>query len=323
MAFTNMHNIGLPMAVMLAADGYNHNEDVISVTQLIKPLRELILTDRVARLNVPTPDPDIIQMYKSRVGTAIHAYAETVWLDDKLRNLGLEALGIPEKTRDKIVVNPEKVLKGQIPVYVEVTGYRKILGYEIRGTADVIFNGRLGDYKKTSPLSYKDDSKNYKYALQGSIYRWIMEDKVKENSMSIFEMYDEWTSFKAGDPNYPPAQVVDKNIPLLSIADTERYIKTKIKDLNKYFDSPDEDIPECTDEELWRKNPVFKYYKNPASKTRSSGNFNTYAEAYAKKEEDGHVGEIVEVKSKAIACRYCNAYPICQQAKRLEQSGNL
>ena len=321
--FTNGTNISLPMAVMLAADGYNHNEDVISVTQLIKPLRELILTDRISKLNVPTSDPDIISMYKSRVGTAIHAYAETVWLNEDLRNKGLDALGIPKKTRDKIVVNPEKVKKGELAVYVEKTGYREILGYEIRGTADVIFFGRLGDYKKTSPLSYRDSAKNHKYALQGSIYRWIMHDLIIEDNMSIFEMYDEWTAFKTNDPNYPPAQVVEKNIPLLSLRDTEKYIKDKINSLNKYFDAPDDEIPECTDADLWRRKPVFKYYKDPTKKARSTGNFDTYEEAYARKSADGNVGVIDEVKSKAVACRYCPAFPICQQAKRLEQSGQL
>lgn len=323
MAFTNLHNIGLPMAVMLAADGYNHNEDVISVTQLIKPLRELILSDRMASLNIPTVDPDIIGMYKSRVGTAIHAYAETVWLNDELRNSALEQLGVPKKTRDKIVVNPEKVTKGQHAVYVEKTGYREIMGYELRGTADVIYFGRLGDYKKTSPLSYKDDAKNTKYSLQGSIYRYIMPDLIKEDTMSIFEMYDEWVPFKTNDPNYPPAQVVEKIIPLMSLTETERYIKNKINDLNKYFDADDADIPECTDDDLWRKKPVFKYYKNPESKSRSTANFDNYEDAFRRKEADGHVGVIDEIKSKAVACRYCNAFPICQQAKRLEQAGQL
>ena len=323
MEYSNNHNLGLPIAVVLAADGYNHNDDVISVTQLIKPLRELILTERVRNLNVPTADPDVINMYKSRVGTAIHAYAESVWLNEELRNAALVSLGIPKKTIEKIVVNPEEVKKGQLPVYVEYTGYREILGYEIRGTADVIYFGRLGDYKKTSPLSYKDQAKNYKYSLQGSIYRWIMQDKIEEDTMSIFEMYEEWTPYKASDPNYPPAQVVEKVIPLLSLTDTERYIKNKIKELNKYFDVPDSEIPECSDEELWRRKPVFKYYKNPNSKTRSTGNFDTYEEAFARKEADGHVGIIEEIKSKAVACRFCPAFPICEQAKRLEQTGQL
>lgn len=325
MGFTNSSNLSLPIAVFLASDSYPHDETVLSVTKLIKPVRELILTDRVQLGDqVHVVEADILQQYKSRVGTAIHHYIETVWKDDVLRNSALEALGIPEKTRKKILVNPTgKVPNGSYPIYLEHTGFKDVLGYNMRGTADVIFNGRLGDFKKTSPLSYKDEGKNHKYHLQGSLYKYIMPDLIKDDHMDIFEMYEEWTRYKAGTPDYPPAQVVQKAIPLMDIGQTDRYVKGKINLINKLYDAPDSDLPECTDQDLWRGNSVYKYYKDPNKRTRSTANFDNFKDAMLRQHQEGNVGVVEEVKAKAKACHYCDAFPICQQARSLEQQGLL
>ena len=323
MALTNEHNLPLPIAVFLASDSYNHNDDVVSVTKFIKPIRELLLTDRVDQSKIYVAPQDVMHQYKSRVGTSIHHYIEHVWLNKELRDQALVNLGLPQKTIDKIVVNPDQVLKGQVPVYVEKTGFRDIDGYQFRGTADVIFNGRLGDYKKTSPMSYKDTAKDKKYMLQGSLYRLIMPKLITDDRMDIYEMYEEWNRHKAGSTDYPPAQVVAKEIQLMDLGQTERFVKQKIKLIEDLYDAPQADIPECTDEDLWRKPPIYKYYKNPEKRDRSTGNFDTYQEAMSRKAQDGNVGVVVEVKSKVMACNYCPALPVCDQAKRLAATGEL
>lgn len=323
MALTNQFNLPLPIAVFLASDSYNHNDDVVSVTKFIKPIRELILTDRVDQTKIYVPPDDVMNQYKSRVGTSIHHYIEHIWLNKELRDQALTNLGIPAKTIEKIVVNPDKVAKGHIPVYVEHTGFKDVNGYMFRGTADVIFNGRLGDYKKTSPMSFKDTAKDKKYALQGSLYRYIMPDKIKDDRMDIYEMYEEWNRYQAISENYPPAQVVTKEIQLMDLGQTDRFVKGKIKMIEELYEAPQSDIPECDDEDLWRKPPVFKYYKNPEKRERSNANFDNYQEAMSRKNADGNVGIVVEVKSKVVACKYCAAMPVCDQAKRYAASGEL
>ena len=325
MGYSNRTNLPLPIAVMLAADGYDHNDDVVSVTKFIKPVRELILTDRVNPKSVIVQDPDVLDMLKSRLGTATHAHLENVWLNEKVRTAALLSLGLPKKSVDKIVVNPETLKKGDIPMYTEKTGFKEVEGLVFRGTADIIFNYRLGDLKQTSTFSFRDPGKDHKYALQGSLYRWMMPDLIKEDSMDIYEVYLNWERFKSlQDPNgYPNEPVIVKNIPLMSIKETDRYVRNKIKLIDELYDAPDDDIPECTDEELWRKPPVYKYYVDPDKRARSSGNFSTYAEAQEKKHSKGDVGIIVEVKSKVGACKFCPALPACGQAKRYAQSGEL
>lgn len=324
MPYDNRSNLPLPIAVFLAADDYNHDDEVISVTKFIKPVRELILSDRVNSNSQIIRDPDVLDMYKSRLGSATHARIESMWLNDDVRNSALIALGIPDKTIGKIVVNPDQLKPGEIPAYFEKTGFKEVDGLMFRGSADYIFNYRLGDFKQTSTFSYNDKGKDHKYMLQGSLYRWIMPDLIKEDSMHIVEMYLDWMRFKAmQDSNYPPEAIVVKDIPLMSLKETDRFVRQKIKLIDELYDAPDDQIPECTDMELWRKEPVFKYYKNPDKRDRSSGNFNTYADALAKKHASGDVGVIIEVKSKVGACKFCNAMPVCGQAKRYAQSGEL
>lgn len=325
MGYENRANLPLPIALFLAADDYNHDQEVVSVTKFIKPIRELILTDRVEDTNVIIKDPDVLDMYKSRLGSATHARIESLWLNEEVRTKALEELGLPAKTINKIKVNPEEVGKGEIPAYFEKTGFKIFNGYEFRGTADYIFNHQLGDFKQTSTFSYNDKGKEHKYMMQGSLYRWIMPDLIKADSMHIIEMYLDWVRFKAvQDPvNYPPEQIVVKEIPLISVKETERYVKNKIKMIDELYDAPDDQLPECNDMELWRKPPIFKYYKNPDKRDRSSGNFNNYADALTKKHASGDVGIIVEVKSKVGACKFCAALPVCGQAKRYAMSGEL
>ena len=80
MAFTNRHNIDLTMAVFLAHSDYDGvNEDAsISVTTLLRPLKEIILSNRFPQTD---PTSDISLNIASSIGSAIHAGIERAWKD--------------------------------------------------------------------------------------------------------------------------------------------------------------------------------------------------------------------------------------------------
>jgi hypothetical protein len=109
----------------------------------------------------------------------------------------------------------------------------------------------------------------------------------------------------------------------MSISDTEKFIKDKLKLLNRYMDTPETALPVCTQEELWAKPAIFSYYKNPSKLDRSTKNFDSYWEANQKLVEDGSVGIIKERKGEIIFCKYCNAKGICSQAKAYAEEGRL
>ena len=85
---TNDKNIPLAIAVWLATDDYSKREGSISVTTLMKPVRQIVLSARAAQVG---RDMDVSVFTASRMGTAIHDSIEKAWLNPKLPNV-LKAL---------------------------------------------------------------------------------------------------------------------------------------------------------------------------------------------------------------------------------------
>ena len=323
--YTNNADLPLSIAVWLATDSYNHDEDVVSVTKIIKPLRELILTERVDPKKVIASAPDILSMQKSRVGTAVHSAIESAWLSSDLGEV-LFSLGLSRKSAGNIIINPDptKVPKGKFPVYLEHTAYKEYMDLRFRGTSDFIFQGRLTDFKNTSVYGFVDPVKD-QYMLQGSLYRWMSPEIITQDEMDIIQIYSDWSkmNYIRNPTGYPPNPIHVKKIPLMSVADTEKYVRNKIKLIDQYYDAPQDKIPECDDTELWRKEPVYKYYKDPNSRSRSTRNYTNYADAVAHLRKDNNGGVIETVKSKVVACRFCPALSVCHQAQGYLNTGEL
>jgi hypothetical protein len=120
---TNDHKIDLPLAVWLLQDGYNSGADVappgelISVTTLMKPTRQLILKRKVDQTKETY---DLSDMIASRMGHGLHDSIERAWTQGDWR-LAMKKLGYPKSVIDKIRINPDqKTLKeGEIPIFLE------------------------------------------------------------------------------------------------------------------------------------------------------------------------------------------------------------
>lgn len=324
--YTNHAHIPLSIAVWLATDHYDHDPDPnkISATSLMKPLRQLILAKRVPQEDFPT---DLESLVASRMGTAIHDSIEKAWLHNRIQ--ALQALGYPDKIIQKVKVNPEPgdLQPGDIPVYMEQRESRVIDGITVTGKYDFVGEGRLEDFKSTGVFSYMSGSNDEKYILQGSIYRWLSPHIITQDEMLIQFIFTDWQKIRAiteAAKGYPEKRTVFKRYPLKSLAETEHWIRNKLTQIRTHMDLPEEQLPLCTDEELWRKPPTFKYYKNPQKKmTRSTKNFDNIHEARIKLAEDGGVGIIVEAGGEVTACKYCPAFPICSQAQTLIEDGSL
>lgn len=321
--YANTSSVPLSLAVFLATDHYDHNDNpnTISATTLIKPTRQVVLSARVPETHNVV---DLERMVASRMGTAIHDGIERAWIGNYHR--AMKDLGYPQKVIDRVVVNPHPELDttGFIPVYLEQRVERKVGNYTITGKFDFVGEGRVEDFKTTSVYTAINGTNDEKYSWQGSIYRWLNPTLITRDEMAIQFIFTDWSAAKArADQSYPQKRFQQRIIPLKSIQETEAFVHRKLKDLEKYWDAPEEVIPPCTDEDLWRSTPEFKYYKNPAKMTRSTKNFDTYHEAHQRFMEDGQVGVIVEKPGQVTACKYCSAFPVCMQKDRLVASGDL
>jgi len=319
--YINGRNVPLSMAVFLAHDDYDYEENTISATKLIKPLRQIILADRV-----PANDAlvDISSLVKSRMGSAIHDAIERVWLNHK--DAALAALGYPDRVIEKVRVNPDfdTLEEDDIPVYVEIRSYKEVRGYRLSGKFDIVADGRVEDFKSTSTFAWGSDSKILDYKLQGSIYRWLNPKIIKQDQMAINFLFTDWQQARAAnDPTYPQTAAPQKLIPLLSLEETDNYINGKLSQYERLKDAPQEELPLCTDDELWRKPPQWKYYKNPEKTARATKNFDNKQDAYLRLAKDGGKGLVIEKGGEVMACKYCPAFPICTQKDDLIADGSL
>lgn len=319
--FANPENIELPVALFLASDKYNGNLPGYSATGLIKPIRQTILTSRItATTNTPI---NLVDGLRSRVGSAIHAALEDAWLDSPEQ--ALEALGLPAGIRSRILVNPapQDVKPDSLPIYLEQRTSKDVDGVTVHGQYDIVFQGEVQDLKTTSVFQFSKQNKVEAFTLQGSIYRWLNPELITKDTLAIHYLLLDWSASRTRDPAYPKSPVITMRYPLMSPERTLIWIRQRLAALAAMKTAHDSELPECTDEELWRSEPVFKYYKNPTSKSRSTANFDTLAEAQARLAKDGHIGVIEEKKGEVRACRWCPAAGICQQRARLVAAGKL
>lgn len=321
--YSNQGGIPLPLAVFLATDHYDHEEHTISATALIKPVRQLILADRVPSQNSVV---DLANLVSARLGTAIHDGIERAWHENYAQ--AMADLGYPQRVIDRIRINPDdKDLEANpdiIPVYMEQRMYREIMGQTISGKPDFIAEGRVEDYKSTSVYVYQNQSKAEDYVLQGSILRWLDPKKITQDQMRIHNILMDWNAAQArASRDYPQQRIIPKEYQLLNLGDTEAFIRNKLTLYYRFKDAPEPEIPLCTDKELWRRPPQWKYYKNPAKRARSTKNFDNKHEAYARLSADGNVGVVEEKGGEVMACKYCPAFSVCSQKDALIADGSL
>jgi len=92
--------------------------------------------------------------------------------------------------------------------------------------------------------------------------------------------------------------------------------------LDKYWDSPEQEIPECEDSDLWRSQSTHKYFKS-TNQIRSTKNFDTADQAFSYMASQGNVGVVKEFPGRVMACNYCSAFSLCSQKNQLMAAGYL
>jgi hypothetical protein len=329
--FANVSEVPLALAVFLASDFYDHSDDLteISATALLKPIRQLILPSRVPAGMGMVNLADTMQ---SRMGTAIHGGIEKAWKEN--HQVAMQALGLPQRVIDRVAVNPTKSFLAAnpdcIPVYVEPDRFKRQITvggrtWTITGKTDFIGEGRVQDFKSTSVYAYQKQTGATKWPQQGSIYRWLAPDIITEPTLDIHYIFTDWKqSFAKGSQSYPPKRFITQRYNLMSLQETEAYIRSKLQAFEAYVDAPEEEIPQCDDEELWRSEPQYKFYGSGYQPgKRSTKNFDSRQDAVIFMSEKGGKGEIREVPGQVTACKYCPAFAACTQKDQLIASGDL
>lgn len=298
MKVTNKKNLPEYIFQWLVKDNYDHNHDpyVISTTTLMKPVKVKVLYDRYYnQLEVDASD-----LVASRLGSAIHDSMEQV-----------EVAG---------VVKEERVSR-----IMEINGSE----YTITGKFDVLeLDGKKGilrDIKTTSTWAYIYGSKDEDYIKQLSIYRWLLQDQYEIEEGYIDFIFTDWQSSKAkqakkdGD-NYPQDRILPGyKIQLMSLEETEAYIRTRLELFDSVRDNKDAQLPSCTPDELWSTEEKFAVYKKGAKRASRVLDSVENAKKYmTTKKIDG----VIQHRPAMVKrCKYCAAFPFCTQGIALNHQG--
>jgi hypothetical protein len=240
----------------------------------------------------------------------------------------MQSMGYPDKLIDRVRIDPtdQDLLDAPdiVPFYMEQRASKKVGKWTVTGKWDFIGEGRVQDYKTASVWSYKNQVNADKQIKQGSIYRWLDQKKITQDQMDIHHIFMDW---KAGmtktDPTYPPQRFHKQTFNLMTVRETDRFIRTKLDLIDEHWKTPEDQLPLCSDEDLWRSTPVFKFYKSgDINAKKSTKNFDVLADARMHQATVGF-GAIKEVPGRVKACGYCAGFALCTQKDTLIASGDL
>ena len=323
--YTNNNGIELPLAVFLMYDKYDYDErpNVLSATGLMKPLRQLVLAKQYP---AEAKKVDIADLVHSRMGNAIHKGCEIAWTDLDTIKKALKLFGMSEDAIDNIKINPAFVKHGETPIYVEQRVEKQTINnFIISGQYDLVLDGELNDFKSTSVWAYIYGSNVDNYIKQGSIYKWLSPDKITSDYVHIHYIFTDWSPAKAREKpkNYPQFKAVSKKYPLWGNEETVNWIMNKVEAYIASANLPQEELPECTKEELWAEDTKYKHYKDSSSTRATNGGVHTSMDDALKFQAQKGGGIIKTIPGEVKACRYCSVVGICTQAETMLADGRL
>lgn len=313
------HGLHLLAQLFLGDDTYSLKDKAdneYSVTELLQSIRKIILNKRALK-NQIEPVTELVTLVSARIGQAVDDALQRVLEDAEALKTILGELGYSSGVIERLEVNPEPFTgKG---IYTHQRRNRDIAGISVSGEFDFILNGEIIDLKTTKTYTYINRVTEDKFKWQMSLYAWIFSDMVQKNTGTLVYLLTDWSP--SNKPDHPPHAAPSARIPLYSTQEVERFIRKKVRELQRYQDTPEKELPYCTEEELWMKEPVFQYFSKEGN-TRASKNFKTLAEAMNHKVEK-NAGVVVRKPGKAMACKYCSVYAYCSQKDELIKQGLL
>lgn len=289
MKYTNKNKFNKIISEWLRNDTYDHEEGVLSATALLKPIKSI----QLMRKHWNDIEIDIENLIASRLGTAIHDSFEKIQLKNFIQ---------------------------------EQRYYAEIDGQKISGKFDFLEKlpdkkHKLSDLKTTSVWAFVYGSNIDITIKQLSIYRWLGHQNGLDiiDTANIIYVFTDWSRAKARKGGgYPAHRCAVKTIKLLSLAETETYIKDRIKVILS------DDMPDCTDSELWKSEDKIKVFKDGNKTASKICDTKEQARDYIHFASTANLLKgktpkytIDIVKGKVGRCNYCDVRLFCDQYKQL------
>lgn len=283
MKLTNKLNLPEPFLIFASKNNHEYSENRYSVTELLLPIREILLNRKYA----DKIESDISESIPALFGTAVHS-----------------------------------VLEENTPILNEMFSEESVEydfdGTVLSGRIDLLNlkNLSIEDYKTCSVSKVmKEDFEDWK--MQGLMYAYLVYKTkgVIIRNLVFYALMKDWSKMKsATSSNYPSSaiyvwkyQIEDSDYDYI-----EKWIKLRLELINKYIES--DTLPNCTDEERWYTGTKYAVYKHAGDKKAAIVcDSEEEAHGYIRNKCDG-AGEIDVRKGEYLKCKYyCNCYKFCEK----------
>jgi hypothetical protein len=187
-------------------------------------------------------------------------------------------------------------------------------GTVISGKMDVMDESEISDYKFTSVWQHVHAPQGKpEHIAQLNVLRWLVNDLFpKVSKLTINLLLKDWSAGKAkSSPDFPRIPFVSIPAPLWTMEQTTAYIKGRVEAFRAAAGLPDDQLPECTADEMWEKPTVFAIIKDGGKRAIPGGLCATQAEADAKMCPKMHVE--VRVGGRVRCAEYCVVSHLCSQ----------
>lgn len=231
MRITNRYNLPDQLIKIIESDLRRPEPHNYSVTELLKPIKEIILWRRYYDIITQ----DISELITSAFGTAFHTMME-----------GVSSGDIEER------------------IYAEITP-----GVFLTGRYDRYENYALHDYKTTSVWKWQNGDFG-DYRKQGLMYAWLMRKNGVYVEKCIFHLFlkDHSLSKASRSDNYPEVayQRYEFNVTSNDLSEIEKYITERITLIESLLDTPDHELPMPTHDESWYTGDTYAVFKDGGSR---------------------------------------------------------
>lgn len=222
---TNNYNLPQKIIDKLTDDNYTYKPNRYSATELLNSTKEIILKRRYHKVITTDVSDHVNKMF----GTAFHLMFDIdsqseIKVEHTLNN-GITISGRIDDARDSII-----------------TDYKTCSVWKINA-------GDFSDWEK-----------------QGLTYAWLLSKKgiyiSKLRFVAFIKDYSVTRSMVS--QNYPEAQIYTHEVEINNymLREHEAWLYEKTNEITKYIDTPNNELPEPTDAELWKEPDVFAVMKH-------------------------------------------------------------
>lgn len=279
MKITNKMNLPMPFVRMAESD-YTYTPKRYSITTLLKPTREILLSRR----HDHEIEQDCSEMIWALLGQAVHHVLERA------------ADGKNEFAEERL----EHCLEN---------------GYTVSGIIDLydMEKQEVIDYKTISVTkAIKQDFEDWR--KQGLGYVWLLlKNGLPCKSVKFYGILRDWSKNKVyREQGYPQLPVIEVEFSISGIDEIDEFIRTKIDELRYFEAQPDYALPICSEEDRWHAPDIYavmkKGRKSALRKLPSQAAAEDYISTVGGDYIEFRKGKDVKCQDYCRACKYCDYY---------------